>query len=84
MDLSVARMAFGRVALLGDAAFVVRPHTAGSTMKAAHNGKALAVVIARHGNDVPAALTTWEQEQLLVGRHLHRSGQALAANSGLG
>jgi 2-polyprenyl-6-methoxyphenol hydroxylase-like FAD-dependent oxidoreductase len=84
MDLSVPRMAFGRVALLGDAAFVVRPHTAGSTMKAAHNGKALATAIARHSTDVSAALATWEREQLLLGRQLHRSGQALAARSGLG
>ena len=28
-------MAFGRTCLLGDAAFVVRPHTAGATAKAA-------------------------------------------------
>jgi hypothetical protein len=30
-DLSVRRMAVGRIALVGDAAFIPRPHTAAST-----------------------------------------------------
>src|SRR5262249_41106911 len=34
-DLEVPRMAFGRAALLGDAAFVARPHVASGVMKAA-------------------------------------------------
>jgi 2-polyprenyl-6-methoxyphenol hydroxylase-like FAD-dependent oxidoreductase len=35
IDLSVSKMAVGRVALAGDAAFVARPHAAASTSKAA-------------------------------------------------
>ena len=84
VDLSVPQMAFGRIALLGDAAFVPRPHTAGSTMKAAHNGLALAAAVARADGDVPAALAAWEREQLQVGRQLERAGKQLAASSGLG
>ena len=40
-DLAVPKMAFGRVCLTGDAAFVPRPHTAASTAKAAANALAL-------------------------------------------
>ena len=40
-DLSVRRMAVGRIALVGDAAFIPRPHTAASTAKAAGNALAL-------------------------------------------
>src|SRR6266481_4680512 len=42
LDLSVTKMAFGRVCLLGDAAFVPRPHTAASTSKAIGNALDLA------------------------------------------
>ncbi len=41
-DIEVPRMAFGRVCLLGDAAFVVRPHAAAGTAKAAADAWALA------------------------------------------
>src|SRR5262249_527658 len=34
-DVTVPRMVFGHTCLLGDAAFVVRPHTAGATAKSA-------------------------------------------------
>lgn len=84
MDLSVPRMAFSRVALLGDAAFVPRPHTAGSTMKAAYNGQTLADAVYRSRGDVPAALHQWEPEQLQLGRQLEQSGKSLAAAAGLG
>jgi hypothetical protein len=41
-DLAVPKMAFGRVCLTGDAAFVPRPHTAASTAKAAADAVTLA------------------------------------------
>ena len=41
-DVEVPRMAFGRVCLIGDAAFVVRPHAAAGTAKAAADAWALA------------------------------------------
>ena len=68
-DIEVPRMAFGRVCLLGDAAFVVRPHAAAGTAKAAADAWALADTLARDG-DVPAALARWETGQLALGARL--------------
>jgi 2,6-dihydroxypyridine 3-monooxygenase len=69
-DIGVPRMAFGRVCLLGDAAFAVRPHAAAGTAKAAADGWALAAELTAAGGDVPAALARWERGQLALGRSL--------------
>ena len=69
-DIAVPRMAFGRACLIGDAAFAVRPHAAAGTAKAAADGWALATELASAGGDVPAALASWEREQVAVGRAL--------------
>jgi len=37
-DIEVSRMPFGRICLIGDAAFAVRPHAAAGTAKAAAGG----------------------------------------------
>jgi 2-polyprenyl-6-methoxyphenol hydroxylase-like FAD-dependent oxidoreductase len=82
VDLAVPRMAFGRVALLGDAAFVPRPHTAASTSKAAANAIALSVVLSSQPN-FAAALEGWEPDQLAMGSYLARHGKALGDRLGL-
>ena len=69
-DIDVPRMARGRVCLIGDAAFAVRPHAAAGTAKAAADGWALAEELAAAAGDVPAALAAWEHRQLLLGRQL--------------
>ena len=46
-DLESPRMAFGRVAILGDAAFVARPHVAAGVSKAADDAAALAEALRR-------------------------------------
>jgi len=69
-DIAVPRMAFGRVCLLGDAAFAVRPHAAAGTAKAAADGWALAGELEAAGGDVCAALAGWERRQLALGRAL--------------
>jgi 2,6-dihydroxypyridine 3-monooxygenase len=69
-DIDVPRMALGRVCLIGDAAFAVRPHAAAGTAKAAADGWALAEELAAAAGDVPAALAAWERRQLLLGRQL--------------
>jgi 2,6-dihydroxypyridine 3-monooxygenase len=69
-DLDVPRMAFGRVCLIGDAAFVARPHAAAGTSKAGADAWALADAVARHDADVVAALAEWEPGQLALGRQL--------------
>ena len=42
VDIGVSRTVFGRACLLGDAAFVVRPHTAAAAAKAAGDAMSLA------------------------------------------
>lgn len=69
-DIEVSQMAFGRICLLGDAAFAVRPHAAAGTAKAAADGWALAEELTTAGGDVPAALAAWERRQLALGRGL--------------
>lgn len=69
LDLNVPRMVFGRVLLTGDAAFVPRPHTAGSTAKAARNALALAQAIDDIG-DIDRALLAWQQLQLAEGKRM--------------
>lgn len=68
VDLEVPRMVAGRVCLLGDAAFALRPHIAAGTAKAAADAHALGASIAAAGGDVPAALSSWEPGQLALGR----------------
>jgi 2,6-dihydroxypyridine 3-monooxygenase len=69
-DIEVPRMAFGRICLIGDAAFAVRPHAAAGTAKAAADGWALAHELVTAGGDVPAALAAWEHRQLALGHSL--------------
>ena len=68
VDIGVTRMASGRVCVIGDAAFALRPHIAAGTAKAAADAHALGEAIASSGGDVPRALTEWEPGQLRLGR----------------
>ncbi len=61
-------MAFGRVCLIGDAAFAARPHAAAGTAKAAEDGHQLARAMREAGGDVDAALAAWEPRQLKLAR----------------
>jgi 2,6-dihydroxypyridine 3-monooxygenase len=67
-DIEVARMAFGHVCLIGDAAFALRPHAAAGTAKAAGDAWALAAALEAAQGDVEAGLPRWEQRQLELGR----------------
>jgi 2-polyprenyl-6-methoxyphenol hydroxylase-like FAD-dependent oxidoreductase len=80
-DLAVPKMAFGRVCLTGDAAFVPRPHTAASTAKAAANALALADCLTAANGDVVEALRRWEPAQLNYGEQLRLHGQRLGNRS---
>jgi 2-polyprenyl-6-methoxyphenol hydroxylase-like FAD-dependent oxidoreductase len=62
-DLESPRMAFGRVAVVGDAAFVARPHVAAGVSKAADDAAALAEALQREP-DVANALTRFEVARL--------------------
>lgn len=65
-DCASSQMAFGRVALMGDAAFVARPHVGMGVTKAAQDAMALVDCIALHGA-VPQALQAFEELRLEPG-----------------
>lgn len=81
LDLQVPRMVFGRALLLGDAAFVPRPHTAGSTAKAAANALALARALeqadAADPVDLARRLNAWERTQLRDGLAMTKWGMSM-------
>jgi 2-polyprenyl-6-methoxyphenol hydroxylase-like FAD-dependent oxidoreductase len=77
-DLETPRMAFGRVAIIGDAAFVARPHVAAGVAKAADDAAALVAALATEP-DVPAALKRFESERLPVGRRIIEYARHLGA-----
>jgi len=62
-DLESPQMAFGRVAIAGDAAFVARPHVAAGVSKAADDAAALADTLTAEP-DVPSALKRFEAARL--------------------
>jgi 2-polyprenyl-6-methoxyphenol hydroxylase-like FAD-dependent oxidoreductase len=61
-DLQSPRLAFGRVAIIGDAAFVARPHVAAGVSKAADDAAALAAAL--DAGDIDGALRRFEAERL--------------------
>jgi 2-polyprenyl-6-methoxyphenol hydroxylase-like FAD-dependent oxidoreductase len=75
-DMESPRLAFGRVAIIGDAAFVARPHPGAGVSKAALDAATLADAIEACGNDLVAALARFERQQqpfgcgvVALGRH---------------
>ncbi|MGE3286789.1 MAG: FAD-dependent monooxygenase [Pseudonocardia sp.] len=76
-DIEVPRMVHGRICLIGDAAFAVRPHAAAGTAKAAADGWALAVALAAARGDLARALPEWERRQLALGRDLLRRNREI-------
>ncbi|RKU02001.1 hypothetical protein C7H84_17845 [Burkholderia sp. Nafp2/4-1b] len=81
LDLAAARMAFGRAVLLGDAACIVRPHTAAGVAKAADNAVGLAEALrdVAHGTAFDAALAGWDARQRAASALLSARGIALGA-----
>ncbi|WP_175674672.1 FAD binding domain-containing protein [Burkholderia ambifaria] len=75
-DLVVERMVFGRAVLLGDAACLVRPHTAAGVAKAADNavGLAEAMQAFARGTAFDAALSRWERDQQKINASLSALG----------
>lgn len=61
-DLASPQLAHGRVALMGDAAFVARPHVGMGVAKAGDDAMALAACIAAHGA-TPEALRHYETQR---------------------
>jgi 2-polyprenyl-6-methoxyphenol hydroxylase-like FAD-dependent oxidoreductase len=62
-------MVAGRVALIGDAAFVARPHVGAGTAKAADDAMSLGDAL-RQDRPVAEALLAFEAERLPIGRRI--------------
>lgn len=76
-DLETPHMAFGRVAIIGDAAFVARPHVAAGVSKAVDDASALTQALS--GDEVVAALQRFEAARLPVGRRIIERARHLGA-----
>ncbi|MCA8204371.1 FAD-dependent monooxygenase [Burkholderia sp. AU33545] len=74
----------GRVALIGDAACTVRPHTASGTSKAASDAVSLAEALPADATDVIARLAQWSTRRREEVTSLLDKGPQLAAAFGLG
>jgi len=77
-DLESPRLAFGRVAIVGDAAFVARPHVAAGVSKAADDAAALTEAL-ETGDDVQSALRRFEAERLPIGKKIIERARHLGA-----
>ena len=76
-DLASPRLAFGRAAIVGDAAFVARPHVAAGVSKAADDAAALAAAL--DGDDVAGGLRRFEAERLPEGNKIIERARHLGA-----
>lgn len=79
-DLESPRLVEGRVVLLGDAAFVVRPHVGMGVAKAALDAQCLADALVVHKNDWVRALGQYEQARLTFGQRAVARGRWLGAH----
>jgi 2-polyprenyl-6-methoxyphenol hydroxylase-like FAD-dependent oxidoreductase len=78
-DLESEAMAFGRAALIGDAAFVVRPHVGAGIVKAARDAAALATALDEHA-DVSAGLLAFEARRIGEGRKFVAQARRLGSH----
>jgi 2-polyprenyl-6-methoxyphenol hydroxylase-like FAD-dependent oxidoreductase len=72
-DLDTSRIVFGRVALLGDAAFLMRPHPGAGTTKGALDAEYIADAISKHG--LEAGLQRYQRVQGAFGSGIVRQGR---------
>src|SRR5262245_8463565 len=80
VEFASPRIVFGRVALLGDAAFVARRHVATGVTKAATDAKCLTDALATSGGDVQAALERYQHERQQAGDLLVARGSRLGGH----
>ena len=80
MDLACPQLVFDRTILMGDASFVIRPHTAASTSKGIANAFALAAELAGK-QELSEALEHWQLSELNRGQRLMTYGQGLGGRS---
>jgi 2-polyprenyl-6-methoxyphenol hydroxylase-like FAD-dependent oxidoreductase len=78
-DLECPRLVFGRAVLLGDSAFVVRPHVGTGVTKAALDAQALTDALAQAGNCIDEALARYNSERVQFGHWLVARGRYLGS-----
>ncbi|OQW59379.1 MAG: monooxygenase [Proteobacteria bacterium SG_bin9] len=78
VDLETPAMASGRVAILGDAAFVARPHVGAGVTKAAGDARALAEVLSAHSS-IDDALAAYNAQRHAFGQRIVRRARDLGA-----
>lgn len=79
-DLESPRMAQQRVALLGDAAFVARPHVGVGVTKAALDAEALGDALCECDHDIDSALERYDEKQRLFGTRVVERARRLGAH----
>ena len=77
-DVASPRLVFDRIALMGDAAFVARPHVGMGVTKAAQDAMALSDAM-RTREGTPAALVEFEVRRLIAGHNVVGRGRQLGA-----
>jgi 2-polyprenyl-6-methoxyphenol hydroxylase-like FAD-dependent oxidoreductase len=77
-DLETPRMSFGRVVLVGDAAFVARPHVGTGVTKAALDANELADALTET-TDLNSAVARYDQERRAFGTWLVARGRYLGS-----
>jgi 2-polyprenyl-6-methoxyphenol hydroxylase-like FAD-dependent oxidoreductase len=80
-DYEAPAMIKGRIALLGDAAYIVRPHTAMGVSKAAGDAITLRDCLAQ-AESIPAGLAHYEQLRRVEGHEIAQYGRQLGASFG--
>jgi len=78
-DLESPRLAFGNVVLLGDAAFVARPHVGTGVTKAALDAQCLAEALQGAGGNISQALHRYYVDRRRFGNWLVARGRYLGA-----
>jgi 2-polyprenyl-6-methoxyphenol hydroxylase-like FAD-dependent oxidoreductase len=79
VDLESPRLVFGRVVVIGDAAFTARPHVAMGVPKGGGDAIALAESVKRSGHDYLSGLQAFEAERLRIGGAIVARGRYLGS-----
>jgi len=77
-DFEATAIGFGHVALIGDAAFIARPHIGAGVTKAAEDALALVRAL-QESADIPTALARYNAERLPAGRAIVQRARHLGA-----
>ncbi len=81
-DLESPRMTYGRVAFMGDAAFVARPHVGAGVTKAALDAEALTKALSDSGNDIDVALASYDRLRTAAGKQMVERARYLGSSIG--